>query len=65
MNGPLVNAELVGVFPTVGQTIEDRDGNPITIDTDMNGKRFSRPIPGPLADVQRGKNAITWSMRKQ
>lgn len=65
VNGPQVGAELVGVFPTVGQTIEDRDGNPLTIDTDMNGTGFSRPIPGPLANLQRGKNAITWSMSKQ
>jgi len=65
VNGPRVNAELVGVFPTVGQTIEDRDGNPITIDTDRNGERFSRPIPGPLANLQQGKSAIAWSMRKQ
>ena len=65
MNGPRVDAELVGVFPTVGQTIEDRDGNPITIDADINGKKFSRPIPGPLADLQQGTDAITWSMKKQ
>jgi len=64
ISGPKVNAELVGVFPTVGQTIEDRDGNPIAIDTDINGKTFSRFIPGPLANLQRGKNAITWTMRK-
>ncbi len=65
VNGPQVNAELVGVFGTVGQTIEDRDGNPIAIDADISGKRFSRPIPGPLANLQRGNNAITWPMRKQ
>ncbi len=65
VNGPRVDAELVGVFPTVGQTIEDRDGNPIAIDTDIDGKEFSRPVPGPLANLQQGKNAIAWSMRKQ
>ena len=64
MSGPLVGAELIGVLPTVGQTIEDRDGNPITVDTDMNGNRFSPPMPGPLANIQRGKNMMTWSMRK-
>jgi hypothetical protein len=64
VNGPRVNAELVGVFPTVGQTIEDRDGNPITVDTDINGREFSPPIPGPLANLQQGRNTITWSMRK-
>ena len=65
LNGPRVTAELVGKFPTVGQTIEDRNGNPITVDTDINGKRFPRPIPGPLADLKPGRNAITWSLRRQ
>jgi hypothetical protein len=65
VNGPRVNAELVGVFPTVGQTIEDRDGNPLAIDTDRNGEKFSRPVPGPLANLQPETNAITWSVRKQ
>lgn len=64
VNGPRVNAELVGVFATVGQTIEDRDGNPITIDADRNGEEFSHSVPGPLANLQRGKNAVVWSMRK-
>lgn len=62
LTGPRVNAELVGVFPTVGQTIEDRHGNPLAVDTDINGESFSRPIPGPLADLQQGKNAVIWSM---
>jgi alpha-N-arabinofuranosidase len=62
---PLVNAKLVGVLPTVGQTIEDRGGNPITVNTDINGKRFSRPIPGPLADLQRGENVIVWKMKER
>ncbi len=64
LNGPRVNAELVGTFPTVGQTIEDCDGNPLAIDADINGKAFSRPIPGPLANLQQGKNTITWSIKK-
>ena len=65
LNGPRVNAELVGVFLTVGQTIEDRDGNPITIDTDLDGRTFPRPVPGPLANLERGQNVITWAMRRQ
>ena len=63
LNGPQVSAELVGEFPTVGQTIEDRDGNPITVDSDINGRRFSRPIPGPLANLESGVNTIAWSVR--
>ncbi|MFC1596950.1 right-handed parallel beta-helix repeat-containing protein [Planctomycetota bacterium] len=65
VNGPRVSARLVGVFPTVGQTMEDRDGNPLTIDADMGGKKFTPPIPGPLANLQRENNKITWSMKKQ
>ncbi|MHB8970123.1 MAG: right-handed parallel beta-helix repeat-containing protein [Pirellulaceae bacterium] len=64
VQGPHVDARLVGVFPTVGQTIEDRDGNPITIDMDINGEKWLRPLPGPLTTLQRGDNTITWSLRK-
>jgi hypothetical protein len=64
VQGPWVNAELVGVFPTVGQTIEDRNGNPITVDTDLNGRRFTKPVAGPLANLTQGQNAITWTFRK-
>jgi hypothetical protein len=61
LKGSWVDAELVGVFPTVGQTIEDRSGNPIKVDTDINGKKFTEPIAGPLADIQQGKNAFEWT----
>jgi len=63
VQGPWVNSELVGVFPTVGQTIEDRSGVPITVDTDINGKKFSKPLPGPLANLNQGQNSITWTYR--
>ncbi|RPJ32948.1 MAG: hypothetical protein EHM35_10995 [Planctomycetaceae bacterium] len=58
--GPQVNAGLVGVFHTVGQTIEDRYGRPIAVDRDISGKEFTRPIAGPLADLMPGWNAILW-----
>ncbi|MHC4582060.1 MAG: hypothetical protein ACYS14_11435, partial [Planctomycetota bacterium] len=64
LNGPWVDKELVGVFSTVGQTIEDRHGNPIKVDTDFNGRRYSRPIPGPLADLRQGVNRIEWTFEK-
>ena len=60
LKGPWVDAELVGIFSTVGQTIEDRSGNPIRVDADINGKKFAEPIAGPLADIQQGKNAFDW-----
>ena len=63
VKGPRVNAELVGVFPTVGQTIEDRYGTPIKVNTDINGKKYARPIAGPLADLKKGLNAIAWRIK--
>jgi len=60
VRGPQIDADLVGVFPTVGQTIEDRYGHPIKVDKDFAGRKFSRPIAGPLADLKQGLNTITW-----
>ncbi len=60
VKGPQVNDELVGIFSTVGQTIEDRFGNAITVNADLNGKRFSRPIAGPISDLKPGTNTIAW-----
>jgi hypothetical protein len=62
MQGPVVDAKLVGVFPTVGQTIADRFGNPIEVNTDIDGKKYTRPIAGPLADLKKGLNTIAWSL---
>ena len=61
---PRVNAERVGVFPTVGQTIEDRYGNPMKVDTDFNGKKYTQPIAGPLANLKQGPNTIVWLIKK-
>jgi hypothetical protein len=63
VKGPLVNAKLVGVFPTVGQTMEDRGGKPIEVNTDINGKEYASPIAGPLADLKSGLNTIVWPLR--
>jgi len=60
--GPLVDAKLVGVFPTVGQTIEDRFGKPIEVNADINGRKYARPLAGPLADLQKGLNTIAWPL---
>ena len=62
--GPWIDKELIGVFSTVGQTIEDRRGDPIKVDTDFNGRDYSRPMPGPLADLKRGVNTIVWKFEK-
>lgn len=63
VKGPQVSAELVGVFPTVGQTIEDRYGNPIKVDADIHGRQYAPPMAGPLADPVKGLNTITWPLR--
>jgi len=65
VQGPWINSELVGVLPTVRQTIEDRHGNPITIDIDINGKKYTRHIAGPLADLRQGPNTIVWTFKKR
>ena len=57
---PWVDARLVGIFSTVGQTIEDRYGNPIRVDTDINGNKLTESITGPLADIKQGENIFEW-----
>lgn len=64
VRGPLVNAKLIGVFPTVGQTIEDRNGRPLAVDADINERKWLHPLPGPLADLKQGKNAIAWLLKR-
>ena len=59
---PWVNADLVGVLPTVGQTIEDRFGKAITVDTGLHGRKRSQPTAGPLAGPKEGLNTVVWSM---
>ena len=63
--GPWVDDKLVGVLPTVGQTIEDRNGKPIRVDTDLFGARRAWPIPGPLAELRPGRNRIEWTWTKK
>ena len=64
VKGPCVDGELVGIFPTVGQTIEDRYGHPIKVDADINGRKLTRPIAGPLTDLKQGVNTIVWPVKK-
>jgi len=61
---PWVDADLVGIFSTVGQTIEDRHGKAIKVNTDFNGRRYEQPLTGPLADLKQGKNKIVWEFKK-
>jgi hypothetical protein len=58
---PWVDAGLVGVFSTVGQTIEDRSGNPIKVNTDINGNKLIEAVAGPMADIKQGNNTFEWT----
>jgi hypothetical protein len=62
IKGPRISSELFGVFPTVGQMLEDRHGKPVAVNTDINGKQRTRPVVGPLADLKEGRNTIVWSL---
>jgi hypothetical protein len=64
VKAPLVDAALVGVYPLVKQTIEDRYGKPITVNSDINRRKFDQPMPGPLSDLKRGVNTVTWTYSK-
>lgn len=61
---PVVDAGLVGVFQRVGQSIEDRDGRPITVDRDVNGAKRTTTVPGPLAEAVAGSKVIEWVLRR-
>ena len=65
VNGPWVDAKLIGISPTVGQTIEDRFGKPIRVDTDIHGRNRVKPIAGPFADLRQGKNTVDWSASRE
>lgn len=65
LKGPWVDGVLVGVLPTVGQTIEDACGRPIRVDTDLLGQQRAAPVVGPLANLTPGENTLHWSAKKQ
>ncbi len=57
---PTVNADLVGNIPHAEQTIEDKNGNPITVNTDfVMANRTANPVVGPLEGIQTGENKIS------
>jgi len=65
LKGPWVDGALVGVLPTVGQTIEDARGQPIRVNTDLFGQPRAAPVAGPLANLAPGENTLDWSVKKQ
>ncbi len=64
VKGPWVDGALVGVLPTVGQTIEDAAGRPIRVDADLLGQPRAAPGVGPLANLAPGENTLHWSVKR-
>jgi len=64
VKSPIVDKTLAGVFTTTGQTIEDKDGNAITVNTDFFGKSFKKPIVGPISNLTEGNNVIIWELKQ-
>lgn len=60
VNAPRVGSELIGDFPVVNQTLEDRHGNKITVDTDYYGTKREQYIAGPLAVLDKDIIRIMW-----
>ena len=64
IKSPIVDKILVGIFSTTGQTIEDKDGKAITVNTDFFGKSFKSPVVGPVSNLTEGNNVITWDIKR-
>jgi hypothetical protein len=64
VKSPIVDKNLVGVFTTTGQTIEDKYANAITVNTDINGKLFKKPVVGPVSTLNEGLNSIVWDIKR-
>jgi len=65
VKGPWVDGKLVGISPTVGQTIEDRFGKPVCVNTDIHGRNRAKAIAGPFADLRQGENTVNWPAIRQ
>jgi hypothetical protein len=61
----LITSARLGEFPLVKQRIEDRDGKPYDLHTDIAGQPRERQagaaVPGPFAKLVRGRNAFHFS----
>ncbi|MBM3889720.1 MAG: hypothetical protein FJ388_11420, partial [Verrucomicrobia bacterium] len=61
----MLTSASLGEFPLVKQRMEDRDGKPYDLDTDIAGQSRERHagavVPGPFAKLAKGKNAFRFS----
>ena len=64
VKAPIIDKNLFGVFTTTGQTIEDKEGNAITVNTDFLGNSFKKPVVGPLSNLKEGINTIAWDIKR-
>jgi len=64
VKSPVVDKTSVGIFTTTGQTIEDKNGNVITVNTDINSKLYKEPVVGPISTLKEGENIITWDIKR-
>ncbi len=62
VKSPMVDKELVGTISTTGQTIEDRNGSAVTVNSDFNGKDFGMAVAGPISNLSEGSNRISWDL---
>ena len=63
--GPLVDSTLAGIISTTKQTLEDKNGAKIVVNRDVSGEEFTKPRPGPLANLKQGINHLTWSLKQR
>jgi len=63
--GDLLTSARLGEFPLVKQRMEDRDGKPYDLDTDIAGQPRERhdgtAVPGPFAKLVKGRNAFRFT----
>ena len=61
---PVVDTALIGIIPLANQSIEDKDGNPIVVNTDINNndRTSANPLVGPLASLKEGTNTVSWTL---
>jgi len=57
---PLIDRDFIGVFPLVNMGIEDHEGNPITLNTDIQGtaRRTANPMAGPFEKLEPGVASV-------
>lgn len=58
---PLITYDFIGVYELTGQGIEDHQGSPINVDTDIlrNNRNKLHPTAGPFEKIDKGVNIFT------